>query len=367
MINLFKSLLYNLYQLFVFSGKRVKRYFKQPEKSYFRRVLDQIYWLYFDRKINLNYYAFGLNIKNKSNREYIGKREFLLLKTNVENLMREKQSNVSILYDVLTKDKFINFAYLKFLNVPVVPVKKIIYNQMLDFSGEISPLSDLFLIKEDFIIKNTTMEYGEGFLYCSPSDENHIIVNGKSCTVNDLTMLLGKKIWIIQDVIQAHAVIRSINDSALNTTRIVTIMNGLEPVYLTGFQSFATGNQKIDNWGKGAVYVGIDPEKNKLKAFGYFHPANFSGTITMTHPDSGIRFSDYTIPFLDEAVKICLYAHKFFFNHFVIGWDVIITDNGPMILEANEKPGMNAVQCLDGGLRKKIKDYYVNTMKYLNS
>jgi hypothetical protein len=41
--------------------------------------------------------------------------------------------------------------------------------------------------------------------------------------------------------------------------------------------------------------------------------------------------------------------------NFVIGWDVAITDEGPMIVEANEKPGMNVVQCLDGGLRRRIE------------
>ncbi len=30
-----------------------------------------------------------------------------------------------------------------------------------------------------------------------------------------------------------------------------------------------------------------------------------------------------------------------------------LTDDGPIIVEANEKPGLNAVQFLDGGCREK--------------
>jgi len=33
---------------------------------------------------------------------------------------------------------------------------------------------------------------------------------------------------------------------------------------------------------------------------------------------------------------------------------VAITDSGPLIIEANEKPGMNVAQALNGGLRQKI-------------
>jgi glutathione synthase/RimK-type ligase-like ATP-grasp enzyme len=60
------------------------------------------------------------------------------------------------------------------------------------------------------------------------------------------------------------------------------------------------------------------------------------------------------IPFIKESVKLCINAHRLLYFNFIIGWDVAITDEGPMIVEANEKPGLNIAQCIDGGLGEKI-------------
>jgi len=148
----------------------------------------------------------------------------------------------------------------------------------------------------------------------------------------------------------------------LNTTRIVTIMNGTEPEYLSGFQAFATNDSTNDSWNTGSVYVGIDPENNCLKEFGYYSLHVKNKSLCTSHPDSGIVFKGYKIPFLKEAVELCLKAHQLLYFNFVIGWDVAITDKGPVIVEANEKPGMNAVQCVDGGLKRKIMQ---NASKYI--
>jgi hypothetical protein len=156
-----------------------------------------------------------------------------------------------------------------------------------------------------------------------------------------------------------------VNATALNTTRILTILNGKDPAYLTGFQSFATGNAEIDSWGHGSVYVGFNYRESVLKGLGFYHPAVKKYARVETHPDSGIKFDGYFIPYLNESVELCLKAHRLLYNNFIIGWDVVITDEGPLILEANEKPGMNAVQCIDGGLRYRIKEYYRNTKNYL--
>jgi len=59
-----------------------------------------------------------------------------------------------------------------------------------------------------------------------------------------------------------------INSSALNSTRIFTILNEGEPEFLCVYQGFATGNATSDSWQHGSVYVGIDLEHGTLKKFG---------------------------------------------------------------------------------------------------
>jgi hypothetical protein len=216
-------------------------------------------------------------------------------------------------------------------------------------------------------VKDTILESGDGFLYCEPIDEKYIRVNDEELSKEKFKDKIKNRRWIIQEVIRSHEKIRLVNSTSLNTTRIVTILNGEKPVFLTGFQAFATGQTKIDSWGKGAVYVGFDPFSGKLKDKGYFHPSFSNKSVIYSHPDSGIVFRDYQLPFISDAIILCIKAHGLLFTNFVIGWDVVITDNGPLILEGNEKPGMNAVQCINGGLRSVIKQYYINTINYLRN
>lgn len=363
----FKDSIYNFYLLLrlLISRKNEKRYFTGKEKKLLRQFLDQLLWLKKNRHFNANYFAFGLNLADKRLDDFMGRDEFFLIKNKAESILRSAHGNETLAYDVLTKDKFVLFAYLKSLGIPVIEIEKLVIDgNVIDVKSGSSDQNFLPNQKDPFVLKRTTVESGEGFFQCKPLGKEKVLVNELEVKLEDLTKRLRDGIWIVQKVVKSHQSIRKINSSALNTTRIVTMRDGNKIVYLGGFQAFATGNALIDNWSQGSVYVGITPEKNCLKAVGYFHPSVPEKSIALKHPDSGIVFEDCQLPWLAEAVEICLKAHRFLYNHFVIGWDVVITDDGPFILEANEKPGMNAVQCVEGGLKVKIMKAFNNTTNY---
>ncbi len=87
--------------------------------------------------------------------------------------------------------------------------------------------------------------------------------------------------------------------------------------------------------GKKSIYIGFNQDTGKLKQFGYYHPA-FSLEKIYSHPDSGVAFSEITIKEIPEAIETCLKAHSVFYNSFLIGWDIVVTPEGPLILEAND-------------------------------
>lgn len=362
-----KDSIYNLYLLlrFLIGSKKEKRYFTGKEKKLICQFVDQLLWLTKNRHFNANYFAFGLNQADKNLNDFIGKDEFNLIKNKAEKILRSAHDVEDLHYEVLTKDKFVLYAYLKSLDFPVVDIEKLVIDDdVVDLKTETTDFNLLLSKKEPFVIKRTTLESGEGFFLCKPSGNDKVLVNENEMTAEDLKKRLKSGIWIVQKVLKSHQNIRKLNSSALNTTRIVTIRDGNKIVYLGGFQAFATGKALIDNWSEGSVYVGLNPEESCLRVWGFFHPAIPEKSITVRHPDSGIVFENYQLPWLNEAVEICLKAHQFLYNHFVIGWDVVITDDGPFILEANEKPGMNAIQCVEGGLKEKIVNAYKNIVKY---
>ncbi len=362
-----KAFLYKIYLLYPYATGRVKRYFHGEEKAPIQKFFDLAAWLLRDNQFNNNYYAFGLNLRASRQTEFIGRREFLNIKEKVERLLIKSAGFSDLTYDVLTKDKFVANAFFVANKIPCVPVQGLVNNGRIFLSGDrIELLDELYNFRNPFVLKNVVLESGDGFMLCVP-ENGKIYSDNMEIDLNRLKARLGNGKWIIQSRLASHAAIRKINSSALNTTRIVTILNGQAPVYLTGFQAFATGNTEIDSWSRGSVYVGFDYRKNTLLGSAYFHPGLKGPGTTNRHPDSQIEFDGYHLPFLNESVDLCLKAHRLLYNNFVIGWDVAITDAGPLILEANEKPGMNAVQCVDGGLRNMIRTYYLNTVNYLES
>ena len=340
--------------MFKYVFGNVKRYESGDEKSKLRKLIDLFKWQLRERDFNRMYYAYGLNIKGRGVNDFIGRREFLKIKDEKEKELKKRAGCENLEYEVVTKDKFIFNCFLQANNIPCAEIFGIIKNNVFinTVNGEFG-IKELLKLHKDFVLKNITLEASEGIFVCI-INANGIEMNGVYISIDSFIEKISNKIWLVQKLYISHLKLREINSSALNTTRIVTILKNSNPEYLTGFQSFATGNAKTDTWGKGSVYVGIDIRNECLKKYGYFNPEDKNNSISDKHPDSGIIFTDFKIPYLKDAVNLCIRTHKLLYFNYVIGWDVAITDEGPVIIEANEKPGMNVVQCVDEGLRNKF-------------
>lgn len=362
MIKKLKTWIYSLLRIIRYATGKAKVYHSGKNKSSIKIATELFSWLMAEGYFNFIYYAYGLNISGTNQSDYIGRKKVLFFKKNAEDQMKQRSNCKMYDYDVITKDKFYANAVMIANNISCVKDEAVISNSQIIFKdGRCCGLDALYDFEGQIFIKNTVLEASDGIIVCQVKDRQ-LYIKDEPVTLENLDKILKTGKWVVQRSKKSHPGIRKINDSALNTTRVVTILNGTEPIYLTGFQSFAVNNEKTDTWGKGSIYVGIDVEKGCLKKDGYYHPDIGNEGIVHKHPDSGIVFDGYVIPELRDAVNLCLRAHKFLYFNFIIGWDVAITENGPLILEVNEKPGMNAVQCLDGGLYKTINDSYSKCM-----
>jgi hypothetical protein len=321
-------------------------------------MLKELYmWQFEERDFNTMYYAFDLNLAGSDYREFIGKRSFLNLKNRIEAELRAKAGCSSIPYDAITKDKFYANSIFSANGIECLHNLAFIHGNHLIFTGgKQESVEAILYLSGTFFIKNTVLEGGDGVYSCRIVS-GKIEVNGEMRTLNSFLDLLGSKVWVVQKQYISHPGIRNFNGSALNTTRIVTILKGSDPEYFCGFQAFATGRAFTDSWKYGSIYVGIDPKKGCLKEYGITAVEDEKPGLLREHPDSKLSFKGYEIPFFKEAKDLCLKAHRLLYFHFVVGWDVAITDEGPLIVEANEKPGMDVAQCLDGGLRKRMEKY----------
>lgn len=311
-------------------------------------------WQFKEGEFNALYYAMGLDLIGRNPSEYIGRRNLLKIKYRNESNLLHRAGSQTVNYDVVTKDKFYANSILSANGIPVIETLALISESHLIYPNrEVADINTIAEFTSPFFVKSLILEAGEGNYVCQKVN-NQIKVNGELKNMVEFVKFLGNGKWVIQKKYSSHSSLQRINSSALNTTRIVTVMSPGGPVYLCGFQGFATGGATSDSWQHGSIYVGIDVENTCLKGVGITSVQDKrEGTMTK-HPDSGILFKGYKIPYLKEAITLCIEAHRLFYFSFIIGWDVAITDDGPLILEANERPGMNVAQALDGGMKKRI-------------
>lgn len=353
-----KRFIYNQYRSSLIFRDSYKKYVARSTKNPLRRYLENQLWQLRNGEFCDFYYAWGLNDKTCRMIDFISRREFLKFKIQAEKHLKSINQMSEFNYDILTKDKFVSGSLIQSNSIACIPhIGLLVRGEYLPLSEGANSLIELFDREDELYIKRVTLEASEGVVCCNAS-KNKLLANDNQYSYDALMNILSKGVWIVQRKIKSHSAIRLVNASALNTTRIVTVIDKDTPKYLTGFQAFATGKANTDSWDKGAIYVGIDLDRECLKEFGFHNLSDPKNNVSLKHPDSGVIFKGYHIPYLQKGVNLCIQAHRLFYNNFIIGWDVAITENGPLIVEANEKPGMNAVQCVDGGIRSQILEYY---------
>lgn len=348
-IKLFKALLFVL-------QKEKQKYFKGKEKLLFRKIYEQIIWLLKENNYNSMYYMYGLHLKGSYLSNYIGKKEFNKLLTDKEKkfINIPKKKNCYLL-NLATTDKFYVTSILKSNEISVIDNIALINNgKLIKPKGKLENINSLFSLSFPMIIKNTILEYNEG-LYFLNNEGNDFFLNGYKKEKENINLLFSSGSWVIQKPFESSQDIKKINHTALNTTRIYTIMRNGNPFFLGGYQAFATEKSKTDSWGKKSIYVGFDKFNNCLSDKGFYHP-HFRKKFVYFHPDSKIKFKGYKINYLNEAIELCKKAHRLFYYTYIIGWDVAITDSGPKILELNDRPGVNALQAINGGIKKVISN-----------
>ncbi len=143
--------------------------------------------------------------------------------------------------------------------------------------------------------------------------------------------------WVFQPIVVNHPTLQALNPSSLNTIRMMTCWNRrTHQAELWGDSALRIGRkgELVDNLHAGGIVVGVSAS-GRLKPDGIAFWDNFSAARYSHHPDSGIRFGEVEIPFYKEATEVVLAAQRLLPEIPSIGWDVVITETGPILLEGN--------------------------------
>lgn len=208
----------------------------------------------------------------------------------------------------------------------------------------------------DAFCKPADGQLGNG-IFSLKIEGGRIFVSGQEYQLNDAVDLLFSADYLIQQRIIQHPALSAFNESSLNSIRLQTVMTRDGKVIPFGAgMRFGRKGSVVDNWAKGGVFVGIDMETGRLKERGFLKPKY--GTTVVEHPDSHVKFKGVEIPFYFDAVKIAIRMHQNLYRCHSVGWDIVITPTGPVIIEGNGLWEISLVQAVHGGLKKQIGECF---------
>ena len=160
-----------------------------------------------------------------------------------------------------------------------------------------------------------------------------------------------KNCCIHEEVVVQHEDVNKIHPNCVNTIRVETFIDKENQIHiLSAFMRFGVGSGFVDNAHAGGFYVGIDLEEGRLKEKGHQY-MEYGGAEYTQHPDSGFEFKGYKIPYFEEVKKLVVDAVKCLPDRY-IGWDIAISEDGPVIIEANEYPSIFMADIAYGGYLK---------------
>lgn len=162
------------------------------------------------------------------------------------------------------------------------------------------------------------------------------VTNIKGWTIEQLFDHYGNN-FQIQERLKQHAKMNLLNDTSVNTIRIVTYRSKMEILVIYSVVRIGKKGAVVDNQCAGGISTVIG-EDGRLggTAFGGFTADGVGKT------DSGVVLEGFEIPSYQKAIETVKRLHYQlpFFNF--IGWDVAIDEEGdPVIIEWNAGVGLS--------------------------
>lgn len=214
--------------------------------------------------------------------------------------------------------------------------------RMLPFEGEL-PAIDLFVKPANGRGGRGCERWqyqGDGFY----RDQNGTTRNTAEL-VRHLKVLASNRPVLVQQAMKAHPDLAQLAVNVLTSSRMMTIKNesgGFEATHAV-FKSSTKPEAIVDNFHKGGIVSRVNIKTGELG------PASDAGVGQPcvwyeTHPLTGATIKGRILPLWAETVALVERAHAAFPDRITIGWDVAITDQGPVIIEGNTQSGCDMIQ-----------------------
>lgn len=204
------------------------------------------------------------------------------------------------------------------------------------------------LLKRDFLILRQDEQELKEFI----KDKKEIMAkpsNG-SCgkgiekiTVSDYPNLFDylkeKDFRLLEEVVVQHPKMNQLCPTSVNTIRTITLRINQKTKVVAAYLRIGNG-RIVDNFNSGGMVVPVDIKTGKIHDVA----VDKRGNVYKTHPLTNTSIVGFQIPEWKKVLSLVEEASTRVPNVGIVGWDVAISEKGPLIIEGNEFPGHDIYQ-----------------------
>lgn len=212
------------------------------------------------------------------------------------------------------------------------------------------------------VIKTTESSHGDNVWVIKAIDyqEKDAMMTRFDNQVIKLSEVLGTNALIFENLVHQTNQFAAFNESSVNTVRFMTTLwpDGTAKIIAT-FIKIGRAGKCVDNAGGGGnVDVCVDTETGEIKyAIQYDGWRNIKDIEK--HPDSGNQLNGVIIENW-EAIKSEVIRFQQAFPYCkAAGWDIAITDDGPVVIEVNDFWDRTGQYFIRRGWKEEIRDCYL--------
>lgn len=216
---------------------------------------------------------------------------------------------------------------------------------------------ELLKNKKKSIFKPTSTGKGKNVFLIEFKENSFYLNNEKFSNQDFLKLLHTRKDWFISEYIEQAEFLNSLFPASTNTLRMITVRNQENNAFDLLFAVLRIGRNSsvpVDNASQGGLVAKVDLETGELSEAKSLHNTE----VYFAHPDTGAEIKGKAVPKWDETKeKIVSLSNRFAYLDF-IAWDILLTDDGFYVIEANASSGVNIVQIWGGQRNGKLGDVY---------
>lgn len=228
-------------------------------------------------------------------------------------------------------------------NIPTIPILSVIESQKEEErSAFINVISSN---PADLFFKLSDGSHGEGAFKADYKGEGIWLIGRETYNISELydfarSKAFGGAVYLVQAAIKPHdALIPIMPDGALGTVRVITYLEGTEARAILPVLRIPANGNVTDNFSlglQGNLVAPIDVQTGALGVARTSRNRHWPDIIqTSTHPNSGELIEGRLMPFWKETLDMVLNAQRQTSQLPTLGWDIAITNEGPLVVETN--------------------------------